>query len=496
MVTTTVARNPFDTVGTASALSMIFDRVKEDSYIGIGVASHDSENPTWPQTSFVVQAGELETMIPAIRDHVVNTAGKTGYFSPATFKTTALTRGVYAQYKEAHLQGKTRTYLARQKYVRELPALMLDLDVGRPNTPSTGQALGVLVDAEMRGEIPAPALYAYSGRGLYVLWLLQDEDGHAPVNTPENRKLWRLVMDGLIRKTLGLEPDPGSKDFKAWRKLPETKTHSGATVRYLLFGAGEPTGEITIPRYQLDELVEFLELPRVVTPQQVQSPPPVPAQYEPLIAAGDTSSPAVRKGAARTEGSPSSPNEKRVREVEAIAHHRGGIRVGHRHRALFHLFNSRRGWLVTVFRDENRPHAVRDALRQAWHELVEFNAKWCRPPMMESELRATASKLTGRRYWPQSSTVAAHLGVTEAEVEALGLEMVVPAAVQERIDKFVAERRREKDEVRRAVDERLIAGESRRKIAAELGVKESLVRSRQRILTRNGRLPSRQEELL
>lgn len=117
------------------------------------------------------------------------------------------------------------------KYLAAFPALFADLDYYRENL-SKGQAIGAVIDAADRGEIPQPSIYFDSGHGLWLFWLLVDsETGKPPQNNRANFATWDRCMRkiGQVMQCAGADPKarllsqaariPGSLNTKANRRV-------------------------------------------------------------------------------------------------------------------------------------------------------------------------------------------------------------------------------------------------------------------------------------
>jgi hypothetical protein len=112
---------------------------------------------------------------------------------------------------------------ARSGSVAAFANVAIDLDVGRPNLPTSGAAIGLMADAVQAGRIPAPTFMAHSGRGAYAIWQLRQ----TVPNTPANRTRWRAILLKLVSltDTLGLAPDGNATKQAQWLKVPGTLGH-------------------------------------------------------------------------------------------------------------------------------------------------------------------------------------------------------------------------------------------------------------------------------
>lgn len=117
------------------------------------------------------------------------------------------------------------------KYLAAFPALFADLDYYRQDL-TKGQAIGAVIDAADRGEIPQPSIYFDSGQGLWLFWLLVDsQTGKPPENNRANFATWDRCMRriGQVMQHAGADPKarllsqaariPGSLNSKVNRRV-------------------------------------------------------------------------------------------------------------------------------------------------------------------------------------------------------------------------------------------------------------------------------------
>lgn len=156
--------------------------------------------------------------------------------------------------------------------------------------------------------------------------------------------------------------------------------------------------------------------------------------------------PSARPKRPRRGGNTGAPHKQRAMEMEKISTHRGGFPDGMRTRALHHYFLSRYFWLRADMIAADVPittaYARADAQARAdTHEL----ARRCRPfkPPGEVEyicrLPDREPDKPARWYKPRNWRVAEDLGVTADEVAALGLSMLVPKDMADKLKAGIRE---------------------------------------------------------
>ena len=287
----------------------------------------------------------------------------------------------------------------------------IDLDVGRPNLPTSGAAIGLMADAVQAGRIPAPSFMAHSGRGAYAIWQLRQ----TVPNTPANRTRWRAILLKLVSltDTLGLAPDGNATKQGQWLKLPgtlDTKTQNRVLYLPFMLNGAAPS------RYSLDELETALGL--------------LPAPAVPAIA---PDVPAIAPAPDRIKRTPrlnarhgGYVHSARITEIVALSNSRGGMAEGVRHMTLFYYYASCRGEYACLHPGSGMAHAWAVA------RTVELNATFS-PPLDAAEVMSavTQSAAGPLRRW-QADTIARALQVAPSEAEALDLSAIAPASVRKR----------------------------------------------------------------
>lgn len=300
---------------------------------------------------------------------------------------------------------------ARSGSVAAFANVAIDLDVGRPNLPTSGAAIGLMADAVQAGRIPAPTYMAHSGRGAYAIWQLRQ----TVPNTPANRTRWRAILLKLVSltDTLGLAPDGNATKQSQWLKVPgtlDTKTQNRVLYLPFMLNGAAPS------RYSLDELETALGL--LPAPDVPAIAPDVPA----IAPAPDRIKRTPRLNA-RHGGY---VHSARITEIVALSNSRGGMAEGVRHMTLFYYYASCRAEYACLHPGSGMAHAWAVA------RTVELNATFS-PPLDAAEVRSavTQSAAGPLRRW-QADTIARALQVAPSEAEALDLSAIAPASVRKR----------------------------------------------------------------
>jgi len=454
-------------------LDIMFGRCRPDALVAFGSMRESRKGGTHPQYLWALRVRDLWEYLPGILEHQVE---QTQYVKPSTLRTAALLNRSPEDMLEAVDRREPLYYQTHNRHVMELAALVVDLDVGRdPSQPTAGQALGAVVDRSRAGILPTPSLAGYSGRGVYLWWLLTDDQGRPPLNTRDNNARRKLITTELVRRTSDLEPDiPSSKDIGHWFKRPGTTDHStGNEVVYMTFGLGHPD---SVPRYMLPDLVAALGIH--YAPAELAAPRPAELAAPPRKRKGS------RRRKPATSGNPSAPHYVRSEEIGLIAQERGGIREGMRARTLLHYYQSRRMYLLKQYNLACEEDAASRSVREARRETYRFNEAYCRPPMPPEEVEKAFAALTGGGYHPWSTTVAEHLQVTREEIERLDLRSIVTAEVKAEREKAKAAKAKARAANVATVEKLLKQGLSISEVARRMDKNKSYVHGhRKRLIT-------------
>jgi hypothetical protein len=161
-----------------------FNAIHRDESAFVGFARKTGESVTGIENLFSLTRKQVNSMLPEIAQWLVQDAYMTvnGYNSTAPYNV-----------RKTGLPGVWR----KEKNLRCLNAVYADLDINRigengPRGMDLSSAFQLLIDLTSvftgASGIPQYSIIAQSGRGLYVLWLLRDDDDeNAPV-TFKNQK--------------------------------------------------------------------------------------------------------------------------------------------------------------------------------------------------------------------------------------------------------------------------------------------------------------------
>ena len=105
--------------------------------------------------------------------------------------------------------------------LRHLTACYIDLDCYKLGL-TVGQVIGTCIDAQDRGIIPPASIFTRSGRGVWLFWLLRDdEDERSPVRAwPEKISTYRRIERQLLRTFGELGADAAAVDPARITRVP------------------------------------------------------------------------------------------------------------------------------------------------------------------------------------------------------------------------------------------------------------------------------------
>jgi hypothetical protein len=134
-----------------------------------------------------------------------------------------------------------------------------------------GQILGRSFDMVENGELPRPSIRVYSGRGVWFLWLLVDDDGYPPRAFDERILTLETINRELSRR---LAADVTCCDSQRMLRVPgstNSKADAGhEIVEFHFLPELDRTGRCA--EYTLKELAEWLGLE---TPKRKKSQPKI-----------------------------------------------------------------------------------------------------------------------------------------------------------------------------------------------------------------------------
>lgn len=445
----------------------IYGRSDDDAIIAIGSRRPDKSGDEVPHYLYPLRVRDRYEMLPTLFEYCID---QTQYLMPNTLHQGALLNKPDALYREGLKQGRPRYFKATNHYVRELCAITIDLDVGRPNTIKPGEAIGVVLQMCLDQKMVWPSLVALSGQGVYLMFLLRDEDDlRPPANTADNRARWRLVLEEILSRTQNLEADHKAKRLANWVKRPGTiDTKTGKEVVYLTLGINALSN---VPLYRLSGLMQFFGLHHEPAPKVIDACGHATIAAKQLPSSTDV----VVRRAPRKEpvrkvrpGKGGEPYARRANEIELLSQHRKGMPEGQRTVTLFHYFQALRAQRLILYRNDD--DGATRANQEAIDAALRLNQTF-RPPLSGAEVRRACRVKAGNRM-ARSTTIAMDLKVQQAEIRSLKLTSIMPPALKsialatndriKRKAKQYADRRRE------LVDEMLKKGMDARAILAEV----------------------------
>lgn len=439
----------------------VFDAIcghaRPNSLIALGsrrpIKSNPGEAPV-PHWLTLLEPADRHNQLPGIFEHFVNTSL---YYCVQPVDRNKILRGrTVEDYQNRAIEKPNDPYYypAKNCCILELACIVIDLDVGRPDSAREEQRITAaeavylaLMRAE-RGAYPRPSFAAFSGRGAYLAWQLKEPDSLGyPEATTDNVGVWENIGQELLVRTADLASDPLAKRLFNWYKLPDTiDTNTGHRVVYLTIGVDSAANA---PRYSLEGLSKSLNLFAApvynghLAPDgrsreaKLQRQREARSKYQAVP--GHTKTWGRKEHVAR-EGKPkrnvkkgkgAEPFIQRCHDLQKLIDNRNGVPEGTRHNTLWLYFQSfsraRYMYLNKSINGKRDAKADRQARDEAYQKIVELNEKWCHPPLNRAELRYACEK---RLIRLRSDTAVRYLRVTEKESAQLNLGALVHPAVR------------------------------------------------------------------
>jgi len=306
------------------------------------------------------QPSELDAMLPQMREELER---------DAFFSVNAL---------------GLRLPRGRGKHLRYLNACYVDIDCYRQGL-RPGAVMGRVMEAVGEQVIPSPTVFGFSGRGVWLFWLLRDVgEPHLRQRAfPEKQYLYARVQRELWDRLKHLGADANALDSSRVTRIPGS-INSKVEERVHHFASLTPDGQLR--EYSLAELAEHVgvEERRQLSKFVRTSKRRVPKRVNGWIARWS-----------KSHGL-----------LQALRQMRGGFREGHRHNALFcSAVVGRRHGL-----DEPNLYAA----------VLELGQE-CKPPLPDVDALAafrSAMSMDGKRHI-STARILEMLGVTQQEREEL-----------------------------------------------------------------------------
>ena len=318
------------------------------------------------------------------------------------------------------------------KALRRLNACYVDIDSGRATSDEEGGRLhyravlyrvGVLADL---GLIPQPSIMARSGRGVYLLWLLNHEriPSESPRAFAPEIGLYKRINKALgwIVKQAGLPVDKIHDAARVFRihssinsKAPDVPVFY--TVQYLEGGK--------VPRYTLKELAAALNQPGQCGELPEALNPNLPAQRV-RSTKEKGSRPACIKGLHEL-------GRRRAESIVCLSNYRGGFLKAGKAYPDGHISQGRFKALSNYALSLRQSGLDRAAVLDA----VAAMAQTTRPPMGTESDDQTPEQIVRAVFPPneppriRDSTLASMFGVTPDMARELELNALLPDEVRE-----------------------------------------------------------------
>lgn len=321
---------------------------------------------------------------------------------------------------ETRLRSRTERRFAPAKWgasrLRYLTACYIDLDCYKLGI-TVGQCIGACIDAQERRAFPPASIITRSGAGVWLFWLLREDDGNGPVRAwPERSGTYRRIQRALHQEFSRLGADGKALDPARITRVPGSlHRKSGRRVAYWLQldADGKPFS------YRLDELAVSLGVR--------------PTRYTPEVR--KAVNPVFRE---RGQRGWDALNRSRLRKLLELFGMRGKIKEGCRNHAAL---------LLACFL--HRARVPDDELRS---NVQRFGREQCDPPLSEAEIADAITKRKEFRF--ADFTIGEWLGITPEESASIGW----PASgTRSLADDATLRNRSERCSVRRELVRRCIA---------------------------------------
>lgn len=442
-------------------------RCPGDDLIPIGEWRKKPDGDEAPLCHSIIRRSDLEEWLTKI---VIN---GTACQSFTTLGEKALLKP-YQKYLNAIKSGKHSHFYRRKLFAKSITALCIDLDVGHeaPCYPDQAERSFLFaIDKKIcREEVPYPAFICFSGRGLYLIFLLHDESsGLAPLANRANQELFTKCYELLADRLREFKPDMGlESNIVSWFKAPDTTDHkTGNAVYYHVIYPLHNGVSDDVKSYSLQELAGLLGYKEEPLTERSK-----PANL-PLKAAHPARAP-IKQRRTSKPGRGSEPFKARVDEIKMICALRNN-HEGHRERIIYHYFNNLMRYLVMASGME-----WYDCKTEADERTKRLNGEFKPSPLSRSAMK-NACKQRYSQY-VRNSIIARDIDVKKDEVEALGLKAIVPLEISEKRKTEASKQKDQNEERRVKVDEAILNGHSNEEIMGMYGVSRDYLFKRRKKL--------------
>ena len=210
----------------------------------VAMISHKNENGQWADDGWVTPEGmNAPSVFQRFIDRADSFVSLNSFFAP---ERLIKHDGVSPRYA-------TRR---REENLRSLNSCYVDIDCGREGEFSAMEAKVFVMRLAHEGRIPKPSGYVMSGRGLWVLWLLEPSIENCSSGSVR-LDLYKRVNEALQGVLSALPVDKETKDGARMIRIPgSTNRANGNEVNYTFEGnSGQP-----VYRYELRTLAADLKV--------------------------------------------------------------------------------------------------------------------------------------------------------------------------------------------------------------------------------------------
>lgn len=421
---------------------------REDSYIGlVRKGAKGIEN------LFSVTPRELRQMLPELSKWLLEDSYFTvnGYYQPARWMNRAT---------------GLPCVMRREDNLRYLNAVYADLDIGRAGAAGAkgkdaNEATQLLFDLMFGGALPQCSMTARSGRGMYVFWILRDDDD--PTSAPrgdkrlyrERLELYKQVNRAICKRLESLAAD--NKAIDGARVLRTPGTLHGSTGARCVYSVNHDAGGALFT-YTLSELAALFG----VREMRVSLPDSVRDFDEIDEALRSFDAPDAERASQASHSNQSVLMPKRANGPRASARDRA--------QDLTVLEQARGGW-----KRGNRRYCLRlyaQFLRAAncdkstALQAVEVMAANCQPSYPSDTSDTTSAKIVGEvwrdgRKTHNTQNLVEWLRITHDEARDLGLKRLIPQSLRDErraAKPAKSQRETQTDERRKIIYDLIISG--------------------------------------
>jgi hypothetical protein len=378
-----------------------FDAIHRDENAFIGFGSKRGESAVSLKHLFSLSRKQVHSMLPEIAQWLLEDAYMTvnSYYRTAPWNV-----------RETGLPNVWR----KEMNLRCLNAVYADLDIGRIGKSgaaglSVTEAQALLIDLLVGGTLPPFSMTAQSGQGLYVLWLLRDDDDeNAPVTYKnpktfaEQKALYKLINRAIYKRLDCLAADRIC-DAARFLRVPGTRhSETGKPCLYRVSFDGD--GKLVT--YTLKDLAAWFGVPVMAKS--------LPGNLRQWQANENPISPQKANG-------PKSLAAARARDLVTLEQWRGGWKKGNR-RFTLRLY-------AHFLKSAGTPKVETEA-------AVSIMASQCQTPYPSDTTDQPISAIL-RDVWletfltPTQQNLVKWLQVSADEARDLELEKIVPIEVQD-----------------------------------------------------------------